>query len=552
MSDEAETLTLPVLTQPELTFIQQAFADKNLISGLNRLGNLEYPPTEFNRKTWEILALRIRKRASKALVLAWRKYLAHRLTSEWYSGYRDSAIAEDLMVHVAQIQRWEELGIPIDPLLLALFLTGRWKSPLPFPGPTRIERLFFPVAIRDMCGYFHQAGVSATPCPPLIPPGRFELLRQILDSLTAWRATEKEIRASAGDRTAAFATLASQSVQAAMAAFTADQMPATELAPLRTLLGDPRMATRECLILYCDHVSVTAYGWANTRSGRSTVLFWIIRGRVRIRSDGSRNFGLAKLTKGTLMENENVSAENMEAFLAGKIDRLEPDSAFPALSPEIASSIVARSRAIDWFSVLHWGRIPINKNAILENDTLSAQRHPGRDILQSRDPVAVSNLTTLIRWEVEDILSFLPAITPAGVVKWVVRKLFGPHAMSDEDRKTFFPIIAEVNRDTFEDRAGKAATLDHLVGGRSTLGELAGQSSLDTLVSQPSAAGAAVAKGSRALDAIDPHLGKTLRLAYYAGLAPDEIAPLVGDTVAMVKLNLINADSFVRGLPASI
>jgi len=211
-----------------------------------------------------------------------------------------------------------------------------------------------------------------------------------------------------------------------------------------------------------------------------------------------------------------------------------------------------KSLAASWLDHELLTGFPINKNAILEKDPLSAPRHPGREILQSRDTVAVNKLTTLIRWEVEDILSFLPAITPAGVVKWVVRKLFGPHAMSDEDRKTFFPIIAEVNRDTFEDRAVKAAALDHLVGGRSTLGELAGQSSLDTLVSQPSAAGAAVAKASRALDAIDPDLGKTFRLAYYAGLAADELAPLVGDTAAMATHNLINADSFVRGLPVSI
>lgn len=248
------------LTASEMAFIQSAFQAHPKNGGLNEYGKVEFTH-DGQRMAWIGICSKVRKTALKEVDLIWGRVLANKVITVWFTGESKTVIANELDVDVAQPGRWLKNGIPLEPLLRAIYQTGRCDQPLPHPSDSLRKRTILPGAIRQFCSWFQQAGVWADKGRPHLSPWQIEIFLNVFDKHQEWRAAEGRA-AAARNQIDVLSPLADATIAAVFAALKDDGHDDSDLNPLHDLTSSPQRAVATCLEYHNDDPTRLAYGWA--------------------------------------------------------------------------------------------------------------------------------------------------------------------------------------------------------------------------------------------------------------------------------------------------
>ncbi len=219
------------------------------------------------------------------------------------------------------------------------------------------------------------------------------------------------------------------------------------------------------------------------------------------------------------MERQQTRAEEISAFLDGKIDRFQSSvDHFPHVTPEVAAGITARVRAIDWFLALQ-GMLRKHSRTSVPDEAF--QRDRIRDALGE-----VYRAYTLADY---------PLLLPPNrtIVEAICPRLAWFEDLDPNERRRTYLVIGE------EIAALRSQTVSTVAASHDDETTRASAQTLERNL----------AKETAVLDALDkeaPELAETFRLSQRAGRLSDEIAELLDITHEAAKQYLREAEVEIR------
>lgn len=231
---------------------------------------------------------------------------------------------------------------------------------------------------------------------------------------------------------------------------------------------------------------------------------------------------------GVVQANESMPSELLARLLTSGMHSLEHPTLLrmvrtPAWIVELREALLEPSQYwIDTAERLYWG-------------TMIGPRYPGRVLLGIPGPVAQATLRSLVMREAKDVLALVPLLPNGRITQWTLERLCGPAPLLPQQRRAFLQLTARVIRELRQARARQLqvtpAAEPTTVMPRKTLTEVAKTSTFDTVASEASDAAFQLAEASCTLDALFPEKGELLLLAFYGGLALDELAEILNQPV---------------------